>query len=442
VTGEYGTSSVVALAEAVARGDVPATARELARLAAGGWRPAPASGEPSLLHRAVCAGGPSARAVAELLLRAGYPIDARGPGGMTPLHQAIAHGADDVAAWLVARGARTDLAAADGRAALAMAVSATGPNEARRTALVLRLLAAESPADPQAMLQLAVRHQSPAVVEALLATGVDASAAGADGATPLHALAERATIDADAPAAILDLLLRHGATLEARDADGRTPLHRATRRDSTIVAALLLDRGADLEARTADGSTPLMVAGEYDDMVELLLARGADPAAARADGRTALHLAAADGRLETVKRFAGASAAVADRAGETPLHVTAGEGAGPIVDVLVNAGAAPNARTTLGLTPLHMAALAGEVAVAARLLVCGADVNARTTAPGERDGISIPSGATPLDLAELEADGAHSSADDARRRVAELLRERGAVRSGGLLGRVRRFLGG
>lgn len=436
--------SEAALAAAVAGGDVPGTARALARLRAAGWHPPVAPGEPSLLHRAVCTAGPGARAVAELLLRAGYPIDARGPGGMTPLHQAIAHGADDVAAWLVGRGARVDAAAADGRGALAMAVAAAGPNEARRTALVQRLLAAAPPSaeEGRALLHAAVRHQSPAVVEALLAGGIDPEAADADGETALHALAERATIDADAPTAILDLLLRHGATLEARDAAGRTALHLATRRDSTIVAALLLDRGADLEARTADGSTPLVVAGEYDAMVDLLLARGADAAAARADGRTALHLAAADGRLETVRRLAGVAAAIADRDGATPLHLVSGEAAPAIVDALVTAGAAPSARTASGLTPLHTAALAGEVAAVTALLARGADVNARTTVAGERDGIAIPSGATPLDLAELEADGPASAADVTRRRVAEVLRERGAVRGGGILGRVRRFLGG
>lgn len=441
MTDEGGIRDEAELGDAVARGDVPATARALARLRAAGWQPAAVAGETSLLHRAVCAKGPSARAVAELLLRAGYPIDARGPGGMTPLHQAIAYGADDVAAWLVDRGARADLAAADGRAALAMAIAAPGPTEARRTALLQRLLAGAPLAadEARAMLHAAVRQQSPAVVEALLGAGADATAAGPEGETALHALAERATIGADAPAAILDLLLRGGAKLEARDAAGRTALHRATRRDSTIVAALLLDRGADLEARTADGSTPLMVAGEYDDMVDLLLARGADPTAARDDGRTPLHVAASEGRLESAKRLTVA-AAVADRGGETPLHLVAGDAAAALVDVLVSAGAAPNARTTTGLTPLHTAALAGEVAAVTGLLARGADVNAKTTAPGERDGVSIPSGATPLDLAELETDG--SSADGGRREVAELLRQRGGVRGGGLLGRVRRFLGG
>ncbi|MCW5891991.1 MAG: ankyrin repeat domain-containing protein [bacterium] len=433
-----------ALAEAVARGDVPATARALARLRACGWQPAVIAGQPSLLHRAVSSGLPGARAVAELMLRAGHPIDARGPGGLTPLHQAIAHGADEVAAWLVDRGARVDLAAADGRAALTMAIAAPGPHEGRRTTLIQRLLAAAAPPPEELrmLLHAAVRQQSPSVVETLLASGADAAAAGADGETALHALAERATIGAEAPTAILDLLLRHGAALEARDAAGRTALHRATRRDSTIVAALLLDRGAELEARTADGSTPLLVAGEYHDMVDLLLARGADAGAVRDDGRTALHVAAAEGRLETVRRMAGVAAALADRSGETPLHVVSGEMAAAIVDALVTAGAAPNARTTSGLTPLHTAALGGELAAVTALLARGADVNARSTAPGERAGIAIPSGATVLDLAELEADGPVSPADVTRRRVAEVLRERGGVRGGGIFGRVRRFLGG
>jgi hypothetical protein len=64
VTDEGRISNQAALAEAVARGDVPATARGLARLRAAGWQPSAEAGETSLLHQAVCAKGPSARAIA------------------------------------------------------------------------------------------------------------------------------------------------------------------------------------------------------------------------------------------------------------------------------------------------------------------------------------------------------------------------------------------
>jgi uncharacterized protein len=438
------------LAAAVERGEAPAVAALLARLRATGWTPAVEAGAPTLLHRALLGPMPGALAVAELLARNGVALDARGPGGATPLHHAIVEGRDDAAGWLVDRGARIDQRDDAGRTPLELAASERGRQPVARAALVQRLLALGADVGARdarggTLLHVAVRQQAPDVVAALLSRGLDVAATDADGATPLHALAERPTISPEEPAAILDALLAHGAVLDAPDAKGATALHLATQRDTTIVAGLLLDRGADLAARTSDGTTPLLAAVEHEEMLALLLARGADRTAARSDGRTALHQAAATGRPETLRLLLDAGLAVdaRDAAGDTPLHLAVqGEDALARVEMLLAAGADARSRNTAGLTPLHAAALAGAAPIVDRLIAAGADVNARTTAEcAWPDAGTLPANATPLDLVEMQPDQQGPEGDAHRALIASLRRHGGTRAASGLLGRVKRLFG-
>ncbi len=450
VTSVDVTSREDALNAAVERGEAPAVAGLLAQLRATGWTPEAAPGTLTLLHRAILGPLPGALAAAEMLVRNGIAVDARGPGGATPLHHAIAEGRDDAAGWLVDRGARIDDVDDAGRTPLVLAMADRGRQPVARAALIQRLLAlgaAVDARDPRGgtLLHTAVRAHAPAVVTALLDRGLDVAAPDADGATPLHALADRPTVSPEEPAAILETLLARGAVIDARDARGATALHLATQRDTTIVAGLLLDHRADPEARTNDGSTALLTAGEHEEMVTLLLARGADRNAARTDGRTALHQSAASARPEVLRTLLDAGLAVdaRDAAGDTPLHLAVqGDDAVARVDVLLAAGADAGARNTAGLTPLHAAALVGAVAVVERLLAAGADVNARTTAECTwPDAGTLPANATPLDLVEMQPEQ-QGPDGDAHRAVIALLRRHGGTRAAsGLLGRVRRLFG-
>lgn len=438
------------LTAAVDRGEAPAVAALLARLRAAGWTPVTDAGTPTLLHRALLGPMPGALAVAELLARNGVALDARGPGGATPLHHAIVEDRDDAAGWLVDRGARIDQRDDAGRTPLELAAAERGRQPAARAALVQRLLALGADVGARdarggTLLHVAVRQQAPAVVVALLGRGLDVAATDADGATPLHALAERPTVSPEEPAAILDALLSHGAAIDARDGTGSTALHLATQRDTTIVAGLLLDRGADIEARAEDGSTPLLAAVEHDDMLSLLLARGADRTATRRDGRSVLHQAAAAGRSENLRLLldAGLRVDARDANGDTPLHLAVqGEDASARVDMLLAAGADARAHNAAGLTPLHAASLVGAVAVVERLIAAGADVNARTTAEcAWPDAGTLPANATPLDLLEMQPDQPGAEGDAHRALIALLRRHGGTRAASGLLGRVRRLFG-
>ena len=58
--------------------------------------------------------------------------------------------------------------------------------------------------------------------------------------------------------------------------------------------------------------------------------------------------------------------------GDTPLHLMATEGKLNAVELLLEAGADPDARGDLDFTPLHCAAISGHTHVVAALLAAGA----------------------------------------------------------------------
>ncbi|XP_063543871.1 poly [ADP-ribose] polymerase tankyrase [Cydia strobilella] len=106
---------------------------------------------------------------------------------------------------------------------------------------------------------------------------------------------------------------------------------------------------------------------------------------------TPLHFAAGYGRREVVELLIGAGAALQarDDGGLQPLHNACSFGHADVVRALLSAGAAPAARDNWGYTPLHEAAAKGKVDVCIALLQHGADPNIRNT-----------EGKTPLDLAD------------------------------------------
>jgi uncharacterized protein len=125
-------------------------------------------------------------------------------------------------------------------------------------------------ANGQTALHLALRDDSPTVVEALLAhPAVDVNAQNEVGESPLMMAALRGQLTA------AERLLARGAKVHQT---GWAPVHYAATGPEPRLLALLLDRGAPLEAESPNRSTPLMMAAGYgpEASVVLLLARGAD----------------------------------------------------------------------------------------------------------------------------------------------------------------------
>jgi uncharacterized protein len=159
--------------------------------------------------------------------------------------------------------------------------------------------------DPQGQtaLHLALRDDSPKVVDALLAhPALDVNALNEAGESPLMMAALKGQVGA------AERLLARGAKVHQA---GWSPIHYAATGPEPRLVALLLDRGAPLEAESPNRSTPLMMAAGYgpEASVDLLLARGADIRRRNDRDYDAAAFARQGGREFLQKRLQGAPSA-------------------------------------------------------------------------------------------------------------------------------------
>ncbi len=264
-----------------------------------GVRPARATGD-TLAERAGAQPVHRAAAFGSLadLTRAldqGAPVDARGPGEMTPLMLAV-HDPDKVA-LLLARGADARAMSAAGNTPLILASWYSGAERAVESLLAKGADVKAANKDGLTALTQAVRTGEPGKVERLLRAGALVDAVDKSGATPLlHATFRHEH-------GIVRRLLAAGANLHARF-DGQTPLLLAAYDGEQALVGLLLEAGAKIDEVDNDGMTALAWAAKVEhgdsDVVDRLLAAGADPAHVDAGGHTPLQWAESSGNTPAV----------------------------------------------------------------------------------------------------------------------------------------------
>ena len=162
----------------------------------------------------------------------------------------------------------------------------------------------------------------------------------------------------------------------AKDANGWTDLHYAAVLDLPSLAERLLESGATVDARLKSDERP------FTDELKATLRRFGkdDDDSWNRYWETPLHHAAYNNAVATATLLVERGAAVNARAepyGRTSLHITAWKNAVAIATLLLERGAAVNAENDFGSTPLHIAAYNNAVETATLLLERDAAVNAK-----------------------------------------------------------------
>jgi uncharacterized protein len=121
--------------------------------------------------------------------------------------------------------------------------------------------------------------------------------------------------------------------------------------------------------------------GDTAAIEELLTANRSLVSGMSEDGWTPLHLAAYFGKRDAARVLLNKGAAVNARSTNAmqnmPLHAAAAGKHAEIARLLIDRGASVDARQHGGWTPMHAAALTGDVPLATILVEAGADVSAR-----------------------------------------------------------------
>lgn len=237
-------------------------------------------------------------------------------------------------------------------------------------------------------LQLAARKGHLLAMHALMEHGADIEAADRYGYRALHGASlfhhEQA----------VRLLLECGASVGAEDARGQTPLHHAARQagDGIAIARLLLRYGASVDKRDNNGCTALHHAVMHyvildeacSELITFLVQEGEANVNNQDDaGRTPLSYTAVkdgfQGHLEIMKLFIflGSSIALPDKGGREPLSwASEAYDNADTIRILLQHGAAIEARDHKGMTALMYAAENGQHTNVKVLIELGASLTA------------------------------------------------------------------
>jgi ankyrin repeat protein len=288
--------------------------------------------------------------------------------GNTPLHVAAIAGSAPMIEWLLSKGADVDASNTEAMTPLFEAIR-NGKDEAARVLI-------EKGARTDGALQRAAMKNRTAVMELLIARGVDIEAQDSQGYTPLTMVTR-----ISGPFEALELLVRKGANINLPDSLGNTPL------DNAILYANADDRAIDLllarspeTTRTPRYLTWLLSAAARRGHVRLFeyyRQRGGDVLIAdEATRRDVMRSAIIGGSLEMVRTLQSRGIPLvlsANQNGATPVHSLASNpNAVDMIELLVRNGADLNARTNNGRSAYNIAEEAGNRDVVALLLKLGA----------------------------------------------------------------------
>ena len=288
--------------------------------------------------------------VVKVLAEVGAKVDAKSAGGFTPLLFAARQGDATSAAALLDAGASIDLVGRDRNTPLIVAIASVREEVAQL--LIARGANPNADAAGFGPLHAAISRNLPEVVKALLISGAQPnarlkSAPGSVFGSNRGAGSEVISVSAqELEAGVAGSV---GARTVAATFTGATPFWLAARSVNVPIMEALLAAGADPSLTIENGTTPLMAAAG------LLQTQGN-----RSKRLEAVQFSAAWNESDSADavRFLvahGADINAVNTSAQTALHCAAYMGANPVVQFLIDKGAAIDARDAQGQTPFRIA---------------------------------------------------------------------------------------
>ena len=196
-------------------------------------------------------------------------------------------------------------------------------------------------------------------------------------------------VDANNATLLRELLPHVQNKLEVLDENGLTPLHLAAYHGHLEATQTLLDGGVPVDTTSEHGGMTALhwaIGQGHADLVRPLLTKGAQISLTDDGGRNALHFAASRGFDDVLSTLLAevpkeAPSAVLDAPSNlrvTPLQMAAEKGHAEAVQLLLAAGALPNATADAAqISALHAAAAMGHEVIVDALLRAGSLVEVR-----------------------------------------------------------------
>ena len=197
------------------------------------------------------------------------------------------------------------------------------------------------------------------IAELFVAAGADVNVKDRGSMVPLHFAARYNQVE------MVKYLLNHSAYIHAVDNCGKTPLHRATEERNFEIVELFLEAGADINSADNYGWTPIFHSAFFHhlDMVQFLILNGADINHLNDYDESPLHIACSI-EMPTDEIFDAVVRSSFDfyrRSKKIPsedlkaLMETRTASNLDMIQLLVNAGANVNAKTTDNESPILLA---------------------------------------------------------------------------------------